>query len=125
MCWRLGLLRSLEDACRSLGPRSADDRVDNMSEVLSLTAGRARDAALNTICRRAAGLQLLSGVRLRRRHVATARNCADDDSRLADRGEILPGQVFFGDHPLEKHLHQTARHIERPAGLRLPGLTVL
>ena len=67
-----------------------------MAEVCASSVGRAKDYALNGHCRRAAGVELLTGMRRRRRYVETGRNPSDGDSRLADAGLLLPGQHFRG-----------------------------
>ena len=67
---------------------------DNMSELLAQDRGRAADHALNALCRRSASYQLGCGLRWRRRHVDTKENPSDEDSRLADRGGLRPGEVL-------------------------------
>ena len=71
---------------------------DNMPEVLATDTGggRARDRGLNTVCRVSAGLQIRDDSVWSRRHVPTARNFSDKDSRLADEGYLAPGQFFTG-----------------------------
>eukprot|EP00973_Karenia_brevis_P083213 11538292-Karenia_brevis.AAC.1 len=59
---------------------------DNLSEILAIEKGRAKDWALNTLCRRPAALQLGADISWKRRHVESLRNVSDFDSRLADRG---------------------------------------
>lgn len=66
---------------------------DNASELLTQEKGRATDFQLNNLCRVSCGLQAGTGIAWRRRHIETDRNCSDYDSRAADRGELLPGQV--------------------------------
>ena len=56
---------------------------DNLSEVLALERGRARNRDLNAVCRQACGLRLATGIAWRRRHVESERNVSDADSRLA------------------------------------------
>ena len=67
---------------------------DNLSEILSTTKGRARDRELNSLCRGSCALSLSSDVGWRRRHIESARNFADADSRLADAGLVRPGEVI-------------------------------
>ena len=67
---------------------------DNLSEILALESGRARDWELNAICRRAAGMKLYADIDWRRRHIISNANLTNFDSRLADVGYIAPGQLF-------------------------------
>lgn len=69
---------------------------DNMSELLSAEKGRAVDAGLGSICRRACAYQVASGIRWRRRHVDTKRNVSDAASRKALRGRYQPGERRVG-----------------------------
>jgi len=87
---------------------------DNMAEVCASSVGRAKDYALNSHCRRSAGVELLTGMRRRRRYVDTGRNPSDADSRLADAGVVLPGQHFRGN-AVQAHLGARA---VLPRGLR-------
>ena len=66
-----------------------------MSELLAQDRGRASDHALNALCRRYASYQLGCGLRWRRRRVDTKENPSDEDSRLADRGALRPGEVLW------------------------------
>ncbi|CAK0812001.1 unnamed protein product, partial [Prorocentrum cordatum] len=69
---------------------------DNMGSVLAFEKGRAANRELLSQCRRAAALQLASGIVWRQRHVEGVRNAADYMSRAADRGLLQPGQVWRG-----------------------------
>ena len=69
---------------------------DNMGSVLAFEKGRAANRELLAQCRRAAALQMASGIVWRQRHVEGARNAADYMSRAADRGLLQPGQVWRG-----------------------------
>ena len=88
----LGLKRHARD------PRSAHSVVlslgDNMGEVLAQDKGRAADHALNAVCRRGCAVRLGMALTWARRYVETDRNISDADSRLADKGLLLPGQVL-------------------------------
>ena len=94
---------------------------DNLSEILAIESGRARDWELNAICRRAAGIQLFADIDWRRRHVISNANLADHDSRLADMGFIAPGLCY---HPskLLSLLPASCRSEVRP-GLHPPALS--
>ncbi|CAK0801704.1 unnamed protein product, partial [Prorocentrum cordatum] len=69
---------------------------DNLSEVLATERGRAHDPALNSVCRRAAAVELGAEVRWVRRYVETDRNPTDSDSRLAEQGILAPGESLRG-----------------------------
>eukprot|EP00959_Pyramimonas_sp_CCMP1952_P326594 6836391-Pyramimonas_sp.AAC.1 len=70
---------------------------DNLGSVPAFDEkGRAANRELLAQCRRAAALQLASGIAWRQRHVEGARNAADYMSRAADRGLLQPGQVWRG-----------------------------
>ncbi|CAK0792870.1 unnamed protein product, partial [Prorocentrum cordatum] len=66
---------------------------DNLGSVPAFDEkGRAANRELLAQCRRAAALQLASGIAWRQRHVEGARNAADYMSRAADRGLLQPSQ---------------------------------
>ena len=65
---------------------------DNMDDVLVHDRGRARNHALNAVCRRGCPYRLALNVEWRRRYIETSRNPSDWDSRLADRGGLRPGE---------------------------------
>ncbi|CAK0811644.1 unnamed protein product [Prorocentrum cordatum] len=69
---------------------------DNLSEVLATERGRAHDPALNSVCRRAAAVELGAEARWVRRYVETDRNPTDSDSRLAEQGILAPGESLRG-----------------------------
>ena len=73
-----------------------DQHIISHCEVCAYERGRAKDHALNALCRRSAALQLSLNVRRRRRYVETDRNASDGDSRLADRGLLQSGQILSG-----------------------------
>lgn len=67
---------------------------DNLSEILSTSRGRARNCELNSLCRVAAAYQISSAMTWRRRHVVSAANPADYDSRLEDRFIVGAGETL-------------------------------
>ena len=67
---------------------------DNLSCVLAFEKGRACDFELRTLTMQAAGWLLATDVSWHLRHVRTHRNALDHGSRLADKGELRPGEVW-------------------------------
>ena len=86
---------------------------DDLSEILATSRGRAREHALNALCRRACAFLLVAEVSWVRRHEASEANAADFDSRLADLGQITPSEVLgasknpqrFAAHNVWDHHH--------------------
>eukprot|EP00959_Pyramimonas_sp_CCMP1952_P276955 5789531-Pyramimonas_sp.AAC.1 len=58
--------------------------------------GRAADFWLRLLVRQAAALAIGAEIARHLRYIESARNCADCDSRAADRGEVGPGQAILG-----------------------------
>lgn len=69
---------------------------DNLAEVLAFDRGRARDVELLALARRAAGLQLVMGMRWHRRYIETARNPSGRDSHRSAELRLRPGQRVLG-----------------------------
>ena len=67
---------------------------DNLSEILASDKGRSSDPVTNAQLRRAAGLTAAAGISWRRRHIETGRNPTDQGSRIADDGELAPGETL-------------------------------
>ena len=67
---------------------------DNLSEIVAIEKGRAKNWKLNSLCRKAAALQHGGDIAWRRRHIETKRNISDFDSRLAERGIMESGEVL-------------------------------
>lgn len=86
---------------------------DDLSAILAFEKGRGRCADLLAQCRRAAALTLASGTRWRQRHVESARNVTDGDSRAADRGELRGGEA--------RRASVAAQRRAGPHGPRRPG----
>ena len=55
---------------------------DNIAALCSFERGRSSSVALNRVCRQASALQFAASLRWRLRHVETARNPSDHDSRF-------------------------------------------
>ena len=90
----MGLRRAARDpSCHGTVVLSAGD---NMSAVMAFEKGRAVSYELLAQCRRAAAIQISCEIDWRQRHVRTAENVADHASRMADRGELFPGDFRRG-----------------------------
>ena len=87
---------------------------DNLSEILATERGRGHNYELNAQVRRAAALQIGTGMIWRRRHVPTDLNVTDADSRLADDGLLQPGEVL--------NPKQVIRRLARAGRLRGEGI---
>ena len=59
--------------------RPGNELEDNMSEVLAMEKGRARNYELISLCRHSASLQISADIQWDRRHVISEKNCADFD----------------------------------------------
>ncbi|CAK0798081.1 unnamed protein product, partial [Prorocentrum cordatum] len=62
---------------------------DNLSALLAFMEGRASDFWLRLLARQAAALAIGAEIAWHLRNIEGSRNCADHDSRAADRGEVL------------------------------------
>ncbi|CAK0827215.1 unnamed protein product [Prorocentrum cordatum] len=94
---RCGLMGSARAAShpphRDAEPPSAGN---NPGSALAFEKGRAANREIRAQCRRAAALQLASGIARRQRHVEGVRNAAGYMSGAADQGLLRPGQVWRG-----------------------------
>eukprot|EP00969_Alexandrium_andersonii_P231711 10232627-Alexandrium_andersonii.AAC.1 len=89
--------------------------------------GRARNFELNGLRRHAAAAQAACSITWRRRHVCAHVNAADADSRLAERGVLVPGGTVGGRQllrPMASQGKDALGHVEwmraRP-GVEHPG----
>ncbi len=69
---------------------------ENPAQVLARGVGRAKCPDLNKLCQHVAALQLAADVDWRRRHIVSASNPSDADSRLADAGVLSAGEALVG-----------------------------
>lgn len=67
---------------------------DNLSCVLAFATGRAHDVRLRSLTMQVVSWILGCDVAWHVRHVRTHRNPVDEGSRLADRGLLVPGNVW-------------------------------
>ncbi|CAK0792469.1 unnamed protein product, partial [Prorocentrum cordatum] len=81
---------------RAAGPTTLG-LADNLSALLAFMKGRASDFWLRLLVRQAAALAIGAEIVSHLRCIESPRNCADRDSRAADRGEVAPGATILGD----------------------------
>ena len=82
---------------------------DNLSAACAFDRGRSRDRGLAALVCQAAAYCLGCEMRWCQRYVRSADNPTDDDSRAADRGELLAGQSQLGDEREWRRI--TSRHL--------------
>lgn len=114
--------------CRCARVASAHGKIilsagDNLSEILAIEKGRAKDYSLNCLCRRNGALQLAADMVWRRRHVISEENASDKDSRLVERGLLKPGDIVGGSSLARRLYRAGLKPVGPPRAERRPEVT--